>query len=211
MPEPRHSGKKSICNKKTNKHGPPAPGTKTLTYVRHDTSTQKHRPSHPSPNQPTHPPCATAVQHYALQQKDALVRTRTSPEQAGIAENNKMPYQKRKKKHRTASHRHESTHPRAKRPAHFPTHRTPTHPFTHRPTRPPAKPNNPTAMCYSSTAIRTAANRYVRSVLALRFNYFTILRHAGERASRPREGDFPRPPLAEGGVGVRSFAGDIEG
>ena len=54
-----------------------------------------------------------------------------------------------------------------------------------------------------------AANRCVWYVLMLGFTrLFTILRHTGERASRPLDGAFPLlTPLAEFGVSARSFAG----
>ena len=43
------------------------------------------------------------------------------------------------------------------------------------------------------------------------FHFFTIICHAGEGASRPREGASPHAPLAEVSLGACYFAGDTEG
>ena len=91
---------------------------------------------------------------------------------------------------------------------------SPTNPrrngHTHLPIHPP--------MYYSSTAVCTAASSkcvriYLRFILlsCWDFHFFTILLHPGERASRPREGVSPRPPLAESVIGARSFAMASEG
>ena len=103
-----------------------APSSPRNHYPR--TAGHTHSPAKPSTHQPTHPPYATAVQ----QQTDALVCTRTSPEQVGKAERTR--YCTREHDSFTF-HRHESTHPRTKRPP-------PTHPTTHAPTHPPT--NQPT-------------------------------------------------------------------
>ena len=73
-----------------------------------------------------------------------------------------------------------------------------THPATHTPTNQRVHTlNNPTTMCYSSsTAFRTACKQRLvrtRAGLVLGFHFFTILRHAGERASRPGRAPSPNP------------------
>ena len=53
--------------------------------------------------------------------------------------------------------------------------------------------------------------RWYRYSVGMSFFFiFTILRYPGERVSCPREGASPRPPLAESGIGARSFAWDPE-
>ena len=109
---------------------------------------------------PSHPPTNHIVQQYSSKQIDALVRTRTSPEQAGIAERTK--YCTRENNSST-SHRHESTHPRTKRPP-------PTHPLTHPSTdQPVLPPNTKSTMRYSGTAECTATNRSIWSIPGTRF------------------------------------------
>ena len=112
-----------------------------------------------------------------------MVCTRTSPEQAGIAEKNKkivvpmershLPQQSRKH-----SPMYKTTHP-------------PTHSTTHPPTDQPIHPsNNPTTMCYISTAVRTASTD---ALIGTRdgISTFSHFPHAEERASRPQEDAFP--------------------
>ena len=61
------------------------------------------------------------------------------------------------------------------------------------PTYPPKPPTHPAVQQYSNTRL------------------FRIPLLAGDRGTAPLERTFPRPPLAELGIGARSIGGDPEG
>ena len=78
-----------------------------------------------------------------------------------------------------------------------PTHR-PSHPLNN-------QPSHRALQQYSST--HNSKQMRLTRHSCWDFNIFTGLRHAGQRVSRPREGAFPRIPLAEFGVGAVLSAG----
>ena len=89
-------------------------------------------------------------------------------------------------------------------PTRLPNH-TPTEPPTH--THQATHPRRATAIqqyTYSRTCVGILMPSL--SLCSAGIPIFTILRHPGKRATRPREGAFPRHPLAEPGIGARSFA-----
>ena len=147
-------GKEATHNSTTAPTRHPLPGRRqNTTHVPHDTPT--HRPSHPPSYQPTHH--ATAAQ----QQTDALLRTRTLPEQADHTAERTKCCCCTKHTNSSTSHRHENTHPRTKRSP-------PTHPtfqlLANRSTHPTTKHSNQCATAaqqYSSTyqLERTTAHR----------------------------------------------------
>ena len=108
--------------------------------------------------------------------------------------------QKTKLQNTSTTLSHEPTRP--------PTHEvvdTPTYRSTHLPIHPPT-------MYYSSTAVCTAASStcvgiYLRFILC-RAGVFIFYDSPPprERATRPREGASPHPPLAESVIGAHSFA-----
>ena len=114
------------------------------THVPHDTPT--HRPSHPPTNQPTHH--ATAVK----QQTDALLRSRTSPEQAGhTAERRNTAVVPNKITAPPPTGTRALIHARNRHPPAHPTNRQPTSPSY----RQTLQPISATAVQQDSAAVRT--------------------------------------------------------
>ena len=123
----RHCAEKTIAAVPKNKiTGPPPTRTKTLTHVPHDT------PTHPPPaDQPTdHVPKRTVWRATAT---DALVRTRTPPEQADIAEKTKYCTKKGppSTSSKTLTHLRHDPDPPTQTPAHRPTRRPAKQPNHH--------------------------------------------------------------------------------